>query len=328
MDDDTPSTSSSTTAQTQGTDLCSTHKVTKLDTLAGIAVKYNVSVADIKRANGLLSDTAMFAKDYLLIPSKSMCVGQEYATIAGMIVTQYGRPVPLPVPSSELDDRGSHVSSALDQLRGYYGLSSASPSGPGPDYFRGHSDDERGHFRGSDVGRSDSGEVEMTEFDRPGMPRNSSASMLEEQAGTRAGYQIDERLRRRNTETSPARRASGLDGDTYLGDSPELLSGDSQDTQQLQHSRSVGRPPTNTRQPQMRGQSSVGGPPKESLFQRIKRAASQPALAGPSAPSVSQAAQSTIASVSTIARSDSSFSTAQRVSSIVHGVRGKDAKKD
>lgn len=54
-----------------------------------------------------------------------------------MIVTQYGRPVPLPVHSGELDDRGSHVSSALDQLRGYYGLGSASPSGPGPDYFRG-----------------------------------------------------------------------------------------------------------------------------------------------------------------------------------------------
>lgn len=65
------------------------------------------------------------------------CYSQEYATIAGMIVTQYGRPVPLPVPSGELDDRGSHVSSALDQLRGYYGLGSASPSGPGPDYFRG-----------------------------------------------------------------------------------------------------------------------------------------------------------------------------------------------
>ena len=56
-----------------------------------------------------------------------------------MIVTQYGRPVPLPVPSGELDDRGSHVSSALDQLRGYYGLGAASPSGPGPDYFRGAS---------------------------------------------------------------------------------------------------------------------------------------------------------------------------------------------
>ncbi|KAL3130919.1 hypothetical protein ABBQ38_000246 [Trebouxia sp. C0009 RCD-2024] len=325
MDDDTPSTSSSTTAQPQGTDLCSTHKITKLDTLAGIAVKYNVSVADIKRANGLLSDTAMFAKEYLLIPSKSMSVGQEYATIAGMIVTQYGRPLPLPVHGGDLDDRGSHVSSALDQLRGYYGLGAASPSGPGPDYFRGHPDDERGHFRGSDVGRSDSGEVEMTEFDRPGMPRNTSACMLEEQAGTRAGYQVDERLRRRNTDTSPARRASGLEGDTSLGDSPEHFSGDSQDIQQLQDGRSVKRPPTSSR---LRGQSSVGGPSKESLFQRIKRAASQPALAGPSAPPVSQAAQSATASVSSVARSDSSFTTAQRMSSIVQGMRGKDAKKD
>ncbi|DBA83999.1 hypothetical protein WJX77_002401 [Trebouxia sp. C0004] len=331
MDDDTPSTSSSTTAQQQSNDLY-THKVTKLDTLAGIAVKYNVSVADIKRANGLLSDTAMFAKDYLLIPSKSMPIGQEYATIAGMIVTQYGRPVPLPVPSGELDDRGSHVSSALDQLRGYYGLGSASPSGPGPDYFRGHSDDERGHFRGSDVGRSDSGEVEMMEFDRQGLPRRSSASTLDEQAGTRAGYQVDERLRRRNTETSPARRASGLEGDTCLDDSPDHFSGDSQETQSLQHSRSVGRPPTNGRlmPPLQRGQSGTGSDSrqKESLFQRIKRAASQPALAGPSAPPVSQVAQSAIASVSSVTRSDSSFTTAQRVSSLVQGMRGKDAKKD
>ena len=54
----------------------------------------------------------------------------------------------------------------------------------------GHSDDERGHFRGSDVGRSDSGEVEMMEFDRQGLPRPSSASMLDDQAGTRAGSSI------------------------------------------------------------------------------------------------------------------------------------------
>lgn len=81
--------------------------------------------------------------------------------------------------------------------------------------------------------------------------------------------------------------------------------GDSQDTQQIQESRNVGRPPASSRLPQLRGQSSVGGPPKESLFQRIKRAASQPALAGPSAPPVSQVAQSAIASVSSVARSDS-----------------------
>ena len=68
------------------------------------------------------------------------CGRQEYATIAGMIVTQYGRPVGL-MPGHDLDDRGSHVSSALDQLRGYYGLGSPSPSGSGPDYFRGTAQD-------------------------------------------------------------------------------------------------------------------------------------------------------------------------------------------
>ena len=38
------------------------------DDLAGIAVKYGISVSDIKKANGLLSDNGMFAKDMLLIP--------------------------------------------------------------------------------------------------------------------------------------------------------------------------------------------------------------------------------------------------------------------
>ncbi len=74
--------------------------MSKLDTLAGLAVKYNISVraprparaarprtaglgrgtnvacapqvSDIKRSNGLLSDTAMFAKDTLLIPTRAM----------------------------------------------------------------------------------------------------------------------------------------------------------------------------------------------------------------------------------------------------------------
>ena len=79
-------------------------QVTKLDTMAGLAIRYGVSVgacpclqctsrhvclfytsslvfyqdacslqvADIKRANGLLSDSAMFAKDKLLIPTQAM----------------------------------------------------------------------------------------------------------------------------------------------------------------------------------------------------------------------------------------------------------------
>ena len=36
---------------------------------------FTMQVADIKRANGLLSDTAMFAKDCLLIPTRSMPIG-------------------------------------------------------------------------------------------------------------------------------------------------------------------------------------------------------------------------------------------------------------
>jgi LysM repeat protein len=81
--------------------------VSTKDTLAGIAIKYNVSVrdgcwgrtpvplgfaltgfhipslsiwksaqvADIKRFNGLLSDTAMYARDVILVPTKLYPVG-------------------------------------------------------------------------------------------------------------------------------------------------------------------------------------------------------------------------------------------------------------
>ncbi|XP_064963080.1 uncharacterized protein LOC135611216 [Musa acuminata AAA Group] len=44
------------------------HNVSKLDTLAGIAIKYGVEVADIKRINGLVMDLQMFAHKSLLIP--------------------------------------------------------------------------------------------------------------------------------------------------------------------------------------------------------------------------------------------------------------------
>ncbi|KAF5730392.1 hypothetical protein HS088_TW20G00765 [Tripterygium wilfordii] len=44
------------------------HKVSKFDTLAGVAIKYGVEVADIKRLNGLATDFQMFALKTLLIP--------------------------------------------------------------------------------------------------------------------------------------------------------------------------------------------------------------------------------------------------------------------
>ncbi|CAJ1933848.1 unnamed protein product [Sphenostylis stenocarpa] len=44
------------------------HPVSKLDTLAGIAIKYGVEVADIRKVNGLVTDRQMFALNTLHIP--------------------------------------------------------------------------------------------------------------------------------------------------------------------------------------------------------------------------------------------------------------------
>ncbi|KAI3696123.1 hypothetical protein L1987_79132 [Smallanthus sonchifolius] len=44
------------------------HTVTKFDTFAGVAIKYGVEVADIKKMNGLTTDLQMFSRKTLHIP--------------------------------------------------------------------------------------------------------------------------------------------------------------------------------------------------------------------------------------------------------------------
>ncbi|XP_042021678.1 uncharacterized protein LOC121769068 [Salvia splendens] len=44
------------------------HTVSKYDTLAGVAIKYGVEVADVKRLNGLVTDLQMFALETIQIP--------------------------------------------------------------------------------------------------------------------------------------------------------------------------------------------------------------------------------------------------------------------
>lgn len=68
-----------------------THEVSKLDTLAGIALKYNVPPSDIKRFNGLLSDTAMYARDTLLIPTNLLPVGEEIQILFAQVANRIGR---------------------------------------------------------------------------------------------------------------------------------------------------------------------------------------------------------------------------------------------
>ncbi|KAG5531687.1 hypothetical protein RHGRI_026343 [Rhododendron griersonianum] len=109
------------------------HRVSKMDTLAGVAIKYGVEVSDIKRMNGLVTDLQMFALQSLHIPLP-------------------GRHPPSPCLSNGLDNQGlssseqtpprrrhsdlfeslqslnlkpsppTRVSPAMSNLQGYYGL--------------------------------------------------------------------------------------------------------------------------------------------------------------------------------------------------------------
>ncbi|KAJ0233858.1 hypothetical protein HA466_0278780 [Hirschfeldia incana] len=47
---------------------CIEHRVSKFDTLAGVAIKYGVEVGDVKKMNGLVTDHQMFALKSLRIP--------------------------------------------------------------------------------------------------------------------------------------------------------------------------------------------------------------------------------------------------------------------
>ncbi|KAK6139116.1 hypothetical protein DH2020_003912 [Rehmannia glutinosa] len=113
------------------------HTVSKFDTLAGVAIKYGVEVADIKRLNGLVTDLQMFALKTLQIPlpgrhppSPSLCNSHD--------------PCQRPSSSDQTPSNRRHsdlfdsfqslklkssserkVSPAMSSLQGYYGLRQA-----------------------------------------------------------------------------------------------------------------------------------------------------------------------------------------------------------
>eukprot|EP00198_Chlamydomonas_reinhardtii_P003173 XP_001692509.1 predicted protein [Chlamydomonas reinhardtii] len=62
-----------------------------MDTLAGLAIKYNVSVGDIKRANGLLSDSAVYGRGTILIPSGHLPIGEELQRICAQVLAGVNR---------------------------------------------------------------------------------------------------------------------------------------------------------------------------------------------------------------------------------------------
>ncbi|XP_068640026.1 uncharacterized protein [Aristolochia californica] len=111
------------------------HPVSMMDTLAGVAIKYGVEVADIKRMNGLVTDLQMFALRSLQIPlpgrhPPSRAVGNGSAAMressngkTDIDVLESFQPLKLKPPQRR-------VSSAMSSLQGYYGLTPSKNKNP------------------------------------------------------------------------------------------------------------------------------------------------------------------------------------------------------
>ncbi|XP_077231401.1 peptidoglycan-binding LysM domain-containing protein [Tasmannia lanceolata] len=108
------------------------HRVSKMDTLAGVAIKYGVEVADIKRMNGLVTDLQMFAHKSLQIPlpgrhppSPIQSNGSPAPGESSIKPTITRRPhVDLleSFESLKLKSSQQRISPAMCSLQGFYGL--------------------------------------------------------------------------------------------------------------------------------------------------------------------------------------------------------------
>lgn len=268
------------------------HRLTKLDTLAGLAVRYNVTVSDIKRANGLLADTAMFAKETLLIPTRPLPVGPEYSTWAGMIVTHYGRLGPSDDAAAPSESAYAHFSQtrAMHQLRGYYSATPSRSHSPqhgsdaGDRYHLFAGPSGRGGNTGGDWG-SAAGQPQQVEL----MERNTRGTFAA------AATYIEDRLRRRGRTDSVGDDGSGGasgsggggaggGGGLPLPHRPALFSAGGPGGEQAAALASAS------------GRQLMHW--KDSLLQKLKRVASQPALAVPqgSSPGMAQLGAAAVAS--------------------------------
>ncbi|CAK9208777.1 unnamed protein product [Sphagnum troendelagicum] len=119
------------------------HTVSKLDTLAGVAIKYGVEVADIKRLNALTTDYQMYALKTLRIPLQGKHSPSAAAHKNSSGLTRYGSSSVdrglqyLASASQSTSNNGIRYrspekrapTSAMGLLRGYYGLASMTGAG-------------------------------------------------------------------------------------------------------------------------------------------------------------------------------------------------------
>jgi hypothetical protein len=250
------------------------HRLERDDSLAGLAVRYGVSVSDIKRANGLFSDSAMFARDALLIPRGALPLGPELAARAGAVAAARAERA-----AGRRTRRPGSVG-ALADLRGF----SAGPSLAGS--LDGFSDDDgEGLLSGGGArrGRARPQEVEL-------MARGGAAAGAPAASGRAAP---GDRLRRRAGPGGEEELEPAASGEAPAAEQPAGAPLASvRDLQPL-----FGAPPDD-------GSAALRGLQRSSLkwgagvLASLKRAASQPALGngGAAAAGVLQAADAAIAS--------------------------------
>ncbi|KAL5721486.1 hypothetical protein ACHQM5_005128 [Ranunculus cassubicifolius] len=108
------------------------HHVSKMDTLAGVAIKYGVEVSDIKKMNGLVTDLQMFALKSLQIPlpgrhPPSPIISNGSAT-PGESSSEHSQSrkahfdVLESLQSLKFDSPDRKVTPAMSSLQGYYRL--------------------------------------------------------------------------------------------------------------------------------------------------------------------------------------------------------------
>jgi len=100
------------------------HRVGKFDTLAGVAIKYGVEVADVKRLNSLSTDLQMFAHKTLRIPLPGRHPPSPFQQNGSHDDARECTPRRLhdDLLDSVLRTPRHKVSSAMSLLQGYYGL--------------------------------------------------------------------------------------------------------------------------------------------------------------------------------------------------------------
>ncbi|VAI94181.1 unnamed protein product [Triticum turgidum subsp. durum] len=106
------------------------HEVSRMDTLAGIAIKYGVQISDIKRANSLVTDSQMYAHKALLIPLPGRPMPSS-VKLNGSSLRSKRAWAPNNQQNRDIVDSLDSVNSRLQQsslamssLQSYYGLSS------------------------------------------------------------------------------------------------------------------------------------------------------------------------------------------------------------